>query len=30
MLWLKAIIMSVILSVLLTGIIQGWRNRDDD
>lgn len=30
MLWVKAIVMSVILSVLLTGFIQGWRDKDDD
>ncbi len=30
MLWLKAIVMSVILSILLTGIVRGWQERDDD
>lgn len=30
MLWVKAIAISVILSVLLTGIVRGWQNRDDD
>lgn len=29
MLWLKAIVMSVLLTVLLNGIIRGWRDRDD-
>ncbi len=30
MLWAKAIIMSVLLSVLLTYFIRGWQERDDD
>ncbi len=30
MLWVKAIVMSVILSVLLTGIVRGWRDRDGE
>lgn len=27
---LKSIVISVILSILLTGFIRGWQNRDDD
>lgn len=29
MLWLKAVAISVILSVLLTGIIRGWHEKDE-
>jgi hypothetical protein len=30
MMWVKAIVMSVILSILLTGIVRGWQERDDE